>query len=201
MNNRISESFLREMFADWFLFLYIPGFSLVEEHLICSVSSRRRISRLKRVIFFPIISVRALMTYRWQTSFQTSLKSLFWKERKRKGCEQFEESKNADLAVLLARRKECPSLPALNSLPFFQQELLKSHRHSMSSVGENEHEGQKRGLKNMKGLWRDAFRTLKKSTTSSSGSGDDEPRSVSKEKTSDDWIEREKGRISITIFN
>lgn len=46
----------------------------------------------------------------------------------------------------------------------------------MSNIGDNEHEAQRRNLSNIKGLWRDAFRTLK---TSSSGSGDDETRSVS----------------------
>jgi hypothetical protein len=49
----------------------------------------------------------------------------------------------------------------------------------MSSVGDSEHDAQKRNTKNIKGLWRDAFRTLKNSTTSSSGSGDDEIRPVS----------------------
>ena len=49
----------------------------------------------------------------------------------------------------------------------------------MSSIGDSEHEAQKRNLKNIKGLWRDAFRTLKSSTTSSSGSADDETRPVS----------------------
>jgi hypothetical protein len=49
----------------------------------------------------------------------------------------------------------------------------------MSSIGDSEHEAQKRNITNIKGLWRDAFRTLKNSTTSSSGSGDDETRSVS----------------------
>lgn len=70
-----------------------------------------------------------------------------------------------------------------------QQELLKSHRHSMSNIGDNEHEAQRRNLSNIKGLWRDAFRTLK---TSSSGSGDDETRSsfarrfsIRKKKTND----------------
>jgi hypothetical protein len=48
----------------------------------------------------------------------------------------------------------------------------------MSSIGDSEHEAQKRNI-NIKGLWRDAFRTLKTSTTSSSGSGDDETRPVS----------------------
>ncbi len=47
----------------------------------------------------------------------------------------------------------------------------------MSSIGDSEHEAQKRGL--IKGLWRDAFRTLKSATTSSSGSADDETRPVS----------------------
>ncbi|CAF0940712.1 unnamed protein product [Rotaria sordida] len=59
-----------------------------------------------------------------------------------------------------------------------QQELLKSHRHSMSSIGDSEQEAQKRSLKNIKGLWHDTFRALKKSTTSSSGHGVDEPRLV-----------------------
>ena len=48
----------------------------------------------------------------------------------------------------------------------------------MSSIGDSEHDAQKRGL-NIKGLWRDAFRTLKSATTSSSGSADDETRPVS----------------------
>ncbi|CAF0922143.1 unnamed protein product [Rotaria sp. Silwood1] len=55
-----------------------------------------------------------------------------------------------------------------------QQELLKSHRHSMSSIGDSEQDAQKRNLKTMKGLWRETFRALKKSTTSSSGHGVDE---------------------------
>jgi len=66
----------------------------------------------------------------------------------------------------------------------------------MSSIGDNEHEAQKRNLTNIKGLWRDAFRTVKTSTTSSSSGsagGGDETRSVSIEHisflyTSDDWI-------------
>jgi len=49
----------------------------------------------------------------------------------------------------------------------------------MSSIGDGEHDAQKRNRKNIKSLWRDAFRTLKTSTTSSSGSGDDETRPVS----------------------
>lgn len=49
----------------------------------------------------------------------------------------------------------------------------------MSSIADSEHEAQKRNILNIKGLWRDAFRTLKNSTTSSSGSGDDETRPVS----------------------
>ena len=49
----------------------------------------------------------------------------------------------------------------------------------MSSIGDSEHEAQKRNINNIKGLWRDAFRTLKTSTTSASGSGDNEPRPVS----------------------
>lgn len=50
----------------------------------------------------------------------------------------------------------------------------------MSSIGDSEHEAQKRGLANFKGLWHDAFRTLKTVTTSSSASTDeDESRSVS----------------------
>lgn len=67
-------------------------------------------------------------------------------------------------------------------LSFLKQELLKSHRRSMSSIGDNEHEAQKRNLTNIKGLWRDAFRTVKTSTTSSSSGsagGGDETRSVS----------------------
>ncbi|CAF4474134.1 unnamed protein product, partial [Rotaria socialis] len=63
-----------------------------------------------------------------------------------------------------------------------QQELLKSHRHSMSSIGESDPEAQKRSLKSMKGVWRDTCRALKKSTTSSSGSGADAGRLVSYEK-------------------
>ncbi|CAF2070031.1 unnamed protein product, partial [Rotaria magnacalcarata] len=63
-----------------------------------------------------------------------------------------------------------------------QQELLKSHRHSMSSIGESDQEAQKSNQKNMKGVWRDTFRTFKQSTTSSSGSGADSGRVVSYEK-------------------
>lgn len=49
----------------------------------------------------------------------------------------------------------------------------------MSSMGDNEQDASKRGISNIKGLWRDAFRALKSSTTSSSGSGDEETRPVS----------------------
>lgn len=49
----------------------------------------------------------------------------------------------------------------------------------MSSIGDSEQDAQKRNLKNMKGIWRDTFRALKKSTTSTSGSGVDESRLVS----------------------
>lgn len=49
----------------------------------------------------------------------------------------------------------------------------------MSSIGDSEHDAQKRGLNNIKGLWHDAFRTLKTVTTSASSSNDDETRSVS----------------------
>lgn len=48
----------------------------------------------------------------------------------------------------------------------------------MSSIGDSEHDAQKRGLNNIKGLWHDAFRTLKTVTTSASSSNDDETRSV-----------------------
>ncbi|CAF3572491.1 unnamed protein product [Rotaria socialis] len=54
-----------------------------------------------------------------------------------------------------------------------QQDLLKSRRRSMSSNADNGHDAHKRSSKNMKGLWRDAFRALKTSA-SSSGSGDNE---------------------------
>jgi hypothetical protein len=51
----------------------------------------------------------------------------------------------------------------------------------MSSIPDNEQETPKRTTKNIKGLWRDAFRALKTSTTTTttSGTGDDENRSVS----------------------
>jgi len=51
----------------------------------------------------------------------------------------------------------------------------------MSGIADSEHDAQKRGLTNIKGLWRDAFQTLKTSTTSSSssrGSGSNESRLV-----------------------
>ena len=48
----------------------------------------------------------------------------------------------------------------------------------MSSINDNEPDATKRNTKNIKGLWRDAFQALKTST-STSGSGDDENRSVS----------------------
>lgn len=48
----------------------------------------------------------------------------------------------------------------------------------MSSNTDNEQDAQKRNTKNTKGLWRDAFRALKTSTISS-GSGDNENLSVS----------------------
>ena len=49
----------------------------------------------------------------------------------------------------------------------------------MSGSGDGENDGSKRNMKNIKGLWRDAFRTLKSSTTSSSSSAEDEARPVS----------------------
>jgi hypothetical protein len=49
----------------------------------------------------------------------------------------------------------------------------------MSSIGDSEHDAQKRNIRNIKEIWRDAFRTLKSATTSSSGSADDETRPVS----------------------
>ncbi len=48
----------------------------------------------------------------------------------------------------------------------------------MSSNADNDQDAQKRSTKNIKGLWREAVRSLKTST-SSSGTGDDENRSVS----------------------
>ena len=48
----------------------------------------------------------------------------------------------------------------------------------MSSINDNDQDTQKRGTKNIKGLWHDAFRALKSSTVTS-GTGDDENRSVS----------------------
>jgi hypothetical protein len=48
----------------------------------------------------------------------------------------------------------------------------------MSSTADNDQDAQKRSTKNIKGLWREAVRSLKTST-SSSGTGDDENRSVS----------------------
>jgi hypothetical protein len=48
----------------------------------------------------------------------------------------------------------------------------------MSSITDNEQDAQKRKTKNGKGLWREAFRALKNST-SLAGTGDDENRSVS----------------------
>ncbi|UJR36285.1 hypothetical protein I4U23_029014 [Adineta vaga] len=51
-----------------------------------------------------------------------------------------------------------------------KQELLKSHRHSMSGVADSEHDARKRSLKSIKSLWHDAFRSLKAPLTSSSGS-------------------------------
>lgn len=63
-------------------------------------------------------------------------------------------------------------------LYMFQHDLLKSHRPSMSSMPDTEQEAAKRtATKNIKGLWRDAFRALKTSTTS--GTPDEENRSVS----------------------
>jgi hypothetical protein len=48
----------------------------------------------------------------------------------------------------------------------------------MSSIPDNDQDAQKRNTKNIKALWRDAFRALKNSTTAS-GTTDDENRSVS----------------------
>lgn len=49
----------------------------------------------------------------------------------------------------------------------------------MSGSGDGENDASKRSMKNIRGLWRDAFRTLKSSTTSSSSSAEDEARPVS----------------------
>lgn len=46
----------------------------------------------------------------------------------------------------------------------------------MSSIGDSEHDAQKRSLPNIKGLWHDAFRTFKTVTTSPSASTDDDER-------------------------
>lgn len=49
----------------------------------------------------------------------------------------------------------------------------------MSGAADSEHDARKRSLKSFKGLWHDAFRTLKGPLTSSSSSGSGEPRLVS----------------------
>ncbi|CAF3334165.1 unnamed protein product [Rotaria sp. Silwood2] len=59
-----------------------------------------------------------------------------------------------------------------------QHDLLKSHRPSISCNTDNEQDAHKRSSKNIKGLWRDACRALKTSTTGS-GSSDNENLSVS----------------------
>jgi phosphate uptake regulator len=60
----------------------------------------------------------------------------------------------------------------------------------MNSVGDQEGESNKRtASKNIKGLWRDAVQALKTTTTSSSGSTDDETRTVSR---MDDECEKEQ---------
>lgn len=48
----------------------------------------------------------------------------------------------------------------------------------MSSINDNEQDTQKRTAKNIKDLWRNAVQALKTSTTTS-GTGDDNNRSVS----------------------
>ena len=53
----------------------------------------------------------------------------------------------------------------------------------MSSIPDHEQDAQKRGTKNIKGLWRDAFRALK-TPTGTSGTADEENRSVSEVKYS-----------------
>ncbi|CAF2552651.1 unnamed protein product [Rotaria sp. Silwood2] len=80
------------------------------------------------------------------------------------------------MQAFMKKKHELRLIELEESVLLAQQELLKSHRHSMSSIGDSEQDAQKRNLKNMKGLWRETFRALKKSTTSSSGHGVDESR-------------------------
>ncbi|CAF0783706.1 unnamed protein product [Adineta ricciae] len=60
-----------------------------------------------------------------------------------------------------------------------KQELLKSHRHSMSGVADSEHDARKRNMKSIKSLWHDAFRSLKAPLSSSTSSSGGETRLVS----------------------
>ena len=63
----------------------------------------------------------------------------------------------------------------------------------MSGISDNDHDAPKRSNRNnIKGLWRDAFRTLKSSTTSSSSSADDDARPVSN-RTISQTVGGEKG--------
>lgn len=58
----------------------------------------------------------------------------------------------------------------------------------MSGLGDGDPDGQKRNLKNIKGLWRNAVKTLKSSGNSSNNSGDDESDTVSGARLSHVWI-------------
>ncbi|CAF1352372.1 unnamed protein product [Rotaria sordida] len=98
---------------------------------------------------------------------------------------QHDDQQRSDKKILnqlsdLMKRKHQLHLIELEEsvlLAQLSQDLLKSHRPSMGSNADNEQDAQKRNSRNIKGLWRDAFRALKTSTTAS-GSGDNENLSV-----------------------
>ncbi|CAF1266513.1 unnamed protein product [Rotaria sordida] len=92
---------------------------------------------------------------------------------------QYDDQQRSDkkilnqLSDLMKRKHQLHLIELEESVLLAQQDLLKSHRPSMGSNADNEQDAQKRNSRNIKGLWRDAFRALKTSTTAS-GSGDNE---------------------------
>ncbi|CAF3240743.1 unnamed protein product, partial [Rotaria sp. Silwood2] len=82
------------------------------------------------------------------------------------------------ISDLMKRKHQLRLIELEESVLLAQHDLLKSHRPSMSSNTDNEQDAHKRSSKNIKGLWRDACRALKTSTTGS-GSSDNENLSVS----------------------
>ncbi|CAF1223630.1 unnamed protein product [Rotaria sp. Silwood1] len=97
---------------------------------------------------------------------------------------QHDDQQQSDKKILnqicdfMKRKHQLRLIELEESVLLAQQDLLKPHRPSMSSNADNEHDAHKRNSKNIKGLWHDAFRALKTSTTAS-GSGENENLSVS----------------------